>query len=151
MTVTARPQPTLDSGFLAPTPVYYDDLDSMGLVHNARYALMVERALHAFWEPRGYAFANGTYTHPDAFVAVAEYQISYKMPVRGTGHIAVQLWIDQLGDSSAVYAFRIVSADGATVHAEGRRVHIRLDPKTLRPTPWAPETKAICESLLLSA
>lgn len=146
---TADPWPTVDYGHLEPTPVYYDDLDSMGLVHNARYAVMLEHVLHAFWGQHGYAFENGTYTHPDAFVAVAEYQISYRMPVRGTGKIGIHLWAEQLGESSVVYGFRVLSADGSVVHAEGRRVHIRLDPKTLRPTPWAPETRAVVENYLL--
>jgi acyl-CoA thioester hydrolase len=149
MSDTAQPQPTADSGHVEPTTVHFDDLDSMGMVHNARYAVMLERALNNFWTRQGYTFTNGTYSHPDVFVAVAEFSISYKMPVRGTGEINIQFWVDHYGESSVVYAYRVLSADGSVVHAEGRRVHIRLDPKSLRPTPWAADTNAIYQKLML--
>jgi acyl-CoA thioester hydrolase len=148
MTVSVESPPSVDYGHIEPTWVHFDDLDSMGIVHNARYAVMLERALNTFWTKRGYTFSNGAYSHPDVFVAVAEFSISYRMPVRGVGEIGVHFWVDRHGDSSVVYAFRVLSADGATVHAEGRRVHIRLDPKTLRPTSWGEDTSAVYESLL---
>lgn len=53
--------------------------------------------------------------------------------------------VDQIGESSVTYRFRVLS--GEKLHAEGKRVHVRLDPATLRPTTWAPETKALYESL----
>jgi acyl-CoA thioester hydrolase len=145
--MTAELRANTAQGHLVPMSVHYDDLDQMGMVHNARYALMLERALNTYWVARNYAYVNGVYTHPDAFIAVAEFTITYRVPVRGIGDIGVQFWVDKFGDSSVVYAYRVLSADGSTVHAEGRRVHIRLDPKTLRPTAWGEDTRAIYESL----
>jgi acyl-CoA thioester hydrolase len=148
MSVTAQPQPTVDCGHLEPMAVHFDDLDSMGIVHNSRYAVMLERVLNLFWTRQGYTFTNGVYSHPDVFVAVAEFSISYRMPVRGTGEIFIHFWVERFGDTSVMYAFRVLSADGATVHAEGRRVHIRLDPKTLRPTSWQDDTRAVYETMV---
>ena len=37
-------------GHTEPVPVHFDDLDPMGLVHNARYAVLLERALSALSE-----------------------------------------------------------------------------------------------------
>jgi hypothetical protein len=34
------------------------------------------------------------------------------------------------------------------VHAEGRRVNVKLDPRTLRPTPWSDDARAACATLL---
>src|SRR5262249_713883 len=147
MTVTAQPQAAVEYGYVHPTFVYFDELDSMGMVHNARYAVLLERALTRFWEQRGYTYTKGVPTHPDAFVAVAEYSISYRAPVFGTGEILIHLWVEQFGSTSVTYGFRVRSADHATVHAEGHRVQIRLDRETLRPTSWADETRAIYESL----
>lgn len=138
---------SVEYGYLQPTFVHFDDLDSMGMVHNSRYAVMLERALTTFWEQHGYTFRNGSPTHPDTFVAVAEYSISYRIPVFGTGPILVHLWAARIGKSSVTYGFRVLSADKATVHAEGTRVHIRLDPETLRPTPWAEDTLKLYRSL----
>ncbi|WP_433211454.1 acyl-CoA thioesterase [Dactylosporangium sp. CS-047395] len=136
------------SGHVAPFTVHFDDLDPMGIVHNARYAVFLERALSQWWAARGVSFAGGRPSSPDAVHAVAEYAISYRAPVRGTGDIGVQFWIETLGESSAVYRFRILSADGGTVHAEGRRVNVKLDPDTLRPAPWSQEARDLCRPLL---
>ena len=144
MTATAAAR----AGHVERIEVHFDDLDAMGIVHNARYAVMLERALSAFWARRGFTFADGRVSKPDVFHAVAEYAISYRVPIRGTGEVAVHFWLDRLGTSSAAYGFRVLSADGATVHAEGRRVNIKLDPVTLQPSPWTAEARAVAAALL---
>ncbi len=146
--MTAPTLPTVDCGHLELMPVHFDDLDAMGVVHNARYAVMLERALSAYWWQHGFGIVDGAVTKPDVFHAVAEYAISFRAPVRGTGQIGIRFWVERMGDSSVVYAFRVLSADGATVHAEGRRVNIKLDPRTLRPTPWSAEAREIATALM---
>ncbi|WP_433611302.1 acyl-CoA thioesterase [Dactylosporangium sp. CA-139114] len=136
------------SGHVEPFTVHFDDLDPMGIVHNARYAVFLERALSRWWAERGVSFAGGRPSTPDAVHAVAEYSIAYRAPVRGTGEIGVHFWLESLGESSAVYRFRILSADGATVHAEGRRVNVKLDPGTLRPAPWTEAARTAARPLL---
>jgi acyl-CoA thioester hydrolase len=142
-------QPALDAGFLNPVFVHFDDLDSMGLVHNSRFAVMLERSLSDFWEPQGYSFRADVERHPDTAVTVAEYSIAYRAPVRGTGEIYFHIWVEKLGRTSVVYGFRVLSGDKQVVHAQGRRVHIHFDPATLGTAPWADETRAIYEKLML--
>lgn len=149
--MSAAPESIVQYGHVESIFVHFDDLDSMGMVHNSRYAVMLERSLTNFWEQHGYSHSGGKPSHPDTFVAVVEYSISYKVPVFGTGEILVHFWADRIGKSSAVYGFRVLSADGKTVHAEGRRVHIRLDPENMTPTPWADETRAIYDTILQPA
>ena len=81
--------------------------------------LLLERALAAYGTRAGWAF----------------------------GPVHVQLWIDRLGNTSAVYGFRVLSADETVPHAEGRRVQVRLDPSTLRPAVIGPELRAACRPL----
>jgi acyl-CoA thioester hydrolase len=138
----------VEYGHVAPFVVHFDDLDAMGIVHNARYAVFLERALSEWWSAHSHSYEGGQPTTSDVFHAVAEYSISYRQPVRGTGEIGVHFWIDKLGESSAVYGFRMVSADGQTVHAEGRRVNIKIDPKTLRPAPWSEHARGVASLLL---
>jgi acyl-CoA thioester hydrolase len=138
----------VDYGHLEPVLVYFDDLDAMGVLHNARYALLLERAMVAFWTRHGHSFAAGRPTTPDAFNVVKEFSISYHAPIRTTGEFALHFWTERVGDSSGVYGFRVLSGDGSTVYAQGRRVVIKLDPVTLRPAAWTPESRAIAESLL---
>lgn len=148
--MTAQIQPAVECGNIERVFVHFDELDALRMLHNARYAVILERSLGAFWEGRGYTNRAGAPTHPDTYVAVAEYSISYKMPDFGTGEVLVNFWVDKVGTSSVVYAFRFTSIDGATVHAEGRRVHIRIDPKTMRPTAWGEDTLAVYQTLTTS-
>jgi acyl-CoA thioester hydrolase len=129
-------------------PVHFDDLDAMGVLHNARYAVLVERAIVLWWADRGVSFSGGRPTTPDAFNVVREYAITFHRPVRGTGEIGVHFWLERMGTSSADYRFRVTSPDGATVFAEGRRVNVRLDPATMRPVPWTEPGRAIGSALL---
>ena len=129
-------------------PVHFDDLDAMGVLHNSRYAVLVERAVVLWWSERGVSFTGGRPTTPDAFNVVREYAITFHRPVTGTGEIGVHFWIDHLGTTSAAYGFRVSSPDGATVYAEGRRVNVRLDPATMRPVPWTDAGRALAATLL---
>ena len=135
-------------GHVEPVRIHFDDLDPMGIVHNARYAVLLERALTPYWAERGISFDGGRPTSPDAFHAVAEFSITYRAPIRGTGEVAIHFWLDRFGQTSAVYGFRVLSADRSTVHADGRRSIVRLDPATMRPTPWTPVAREIAEGLL---
>ncbi len=139
---------TLPYGDLVRLPVHFDDLDAMGVLHNSRYAVLVERAVVLWWTARGVSFSGGRPTTPDAFNVVREYAITFHRPVRGTGDIYVHFWLDRLGTTSADYRFRVTSTDGATVYAEGRRVNVRLDPATMRPVPWTAAAREIAAPLL---
>lgn len=123
--------------------VHFDDLDLMGIVHNARYAVMVERAIAAYWTKLGFPFDSSR-----GLLAVAEFTINYRVPVNRLGPIGVEFWVDRLGTSSCVYGYRVISPD-ETVHADGKRVMINLDPRTRRPAPWPAETREVAERLLL--
>lgn len=140
--------PNVEYGQVEPVFVHFDDLDSMSMVHNTRYGVLVERGMTTYWHRLGYTYHNGTTGHPDAAVAVAEFSIRYKMPIMGTGNVGIHFWTEKIGDSSVVYGFRVVSIDGKTVHAEGNRVHIRFDAAKMRPTNWVGETRAVYEKLL---
>jgi acyl-CoA thioester hydrolase len=129
-------------------PVHFDDLDAMGVLHNSRYAVLVERAVVLWWTERGVSFSGGRPTTPDAFNVVREYAITFHLPVRGTGEIDVHFWVERLGTSSAEYRFRVTSTDGETVFAEGRRVNVRLDPATMRPVAWTEHGRGIAEALV---
>jgi acyl-CoA thioester hydrolase len=144
------PTVTVDYGHVESLTIHFDDLDAMGIVHNGRYAVLLERAISPYWQARGHGYADGRVTSPDLFHAVREFTITYLAPIRGTGDIGVHFWIEQLGQTSATYRFRFLSADGETVYAEGKRAIVRLDPATLRPTPWTDAARAVATTLLHS-
>ena len=127
--------------------VHFEDLDAQGVVHNGRYVLLLERALSAYWAKNGYPWDPSSPRFMDVFFVVKEFTITFHVPITRNGLVHVQLWLDHLGNTSAVYGFRVLSEDGAVTHAEGRRVQIRLDPATLRPAVIGPELRAACRPL----
>jgi acyl-CoA thioester hydrolase len=135
-------------GAVARVVVHFDDLDALGMLHNSRYAVLIERAMIGWWAERGVTWAKGRPSTPDAFNVVREYAITFHTPVQGTGEVAVRFWLERMGSSSADYRFQVVSTDGATVHADGRRVNVRLDPATMRPAPWTEHGRAIASELI---
>jgi acyl-CoA thioester hydrolase len=131
--------------------VHFEDLDAQGVVHNARYVLLLERALSAYWARNGYPWDPSSPQFTDAFFVVKEFTITYHAPITRPGPVSVRFWIDRLGTTSAVYGFRVVSRDEAVTFADGRRVHVRIDPATLRPAVIGPALRAACEPLLTRA
>ncbi len=136
------------TGTVVPLTVHFDDLDPVGVMHNARYAIFVERAISSFWAGHGVGFFNGGPSTEDMVAVVAEFSIKFLAPIRSTGPVDVHLWLDSLGETSAVWAFRFLSADGTTVFAEGKRVMVKIDGKTGRPSSWTDEGRRIAATLL---
>lgn len=67
--------------------VYFDDLDAFYILHNARYLVLFERTLGAFWEHVGMGSfepeSAGDHCH-----LVRANRIEYLAPVKGTGRSA---------------------------------------------------------------
>ncbi|MFD8569689.1 acyl-CoA thioesterase [Streptomyces sp. NPDC059639] len=135
-------------GCLVPVQVHFDDLDALGMLHNARYPVLVERAWTALWNERGLVFEGDWDAAGDFCNAVKELTVSYEAPVLRPGAYAVHLWIERLGNTGLTYGFRFCSADGATTYARGTRVLVRLDPGTLRPTRWSDRFRTCAQDLL---
>ncbi|MEU1517838.1 thioesterase family protein [Streptomyces sp. NPDC005811] len=151
MTAEAPIAPALSYGRLIPVTVHFDDLDALGMLHNARYPLLVERAWTEFWEANGVRFEGDWAAAGDACNVVRELLISYDAPVTRSGAYAVHLWLERLGGTGLTYGFRLCSADGAATYARGTRVLVRLDAATLRPTPWSEGFRAAGRALLRPA
>ncbi|MFF0793230.1 acyl-CoA thioesterase [Streptomyces spiralis] len=151
MTAEAPVAPALSYGRLIAVAVHFDDLDALGLLHNARYPLLVERAWAELWQGHGFCFEGDWAAAGDACNAVKELRISYEAPVTRPGAYAVHLWLERLGRTGLTYGFRFCSADGAVTYAQGSRVLVRLDSATLRPAPWSEEFRAAGRELLRAA
>ncbi|GAA0392914.1 thioesterase [Acrocarpospora corrugata] len=138
----------VEPGTIENVQIHFDDLDAMGVLHNGRYVLLLERALAAYWSERGWAFDPTLPHFADIFFVVREFSITYHIPVNTVGVVGVHFWLDRVGTSSLVYGFRVLSADRSVVHAEGRRVQVKIDPATLRPAPIGPDVREACTVLL---
>ncbi|WP_405765909.1 acyl-CoA thioesterase [Streptomyces sp. NBC_01538] len=138
-------------GRLIPVTVHFDDLDSLGMLHNARYPLLVERAWNELWREYGLTFDGDWAAAGDFCNVVRELLISYEAPVDRPGAYAAHLWLERLGNTGLTYGFRLCSADGEVTYARGTRVLVRLDAETLRPTRWSDRFRACARELLRSA
>ena len=69
--------------------VYFDDLDALQILHNARYLLLFERTIGSFWaRAMGWSGLDGP-TNPDRFHLVRTNQIEYIRPVTNIGDVRV--------------------------------------------------------------
>lgn len=122
--------------FIYRQPIHFDDLDALQILHNARYVVYVERATTAFYESVGKVWEQDVANNPDQFHVVREFQVEFLTPFTRTGELRVGLWLEHLGATSCTYGFQCTSGAAHVVHARGRRTIVRLDPVSLRPTPW---------------
>jgi acyl-CoA thioester hydrolase len=124
-------------------PIHLDELDFMGMVHHGRYPLLLERAVLSYWHELGWRIDPSTSAFPDdGFLAIRQLTLNFHAPCTGVGEVKVHFWIDKFGSTSVVYGFRIMSADMSTLHVDGTRVVVKIDPKTLRPSPFTDELRA---------
>ena len=121
--------------------VYFDDLDAFQILHNARYVLLFERTIGAFWRHLGWGGPLDTQSNPDQFHLVRMNHIEYLRPVVGVGQVRVRVWVERLGRTSLTFGLRCLPVDEDVDHALGERVIVRVDPQNRRPVPWTPTVR----------
>ena len=126
-------------GYTEQIAVYLEDLDQMGIVHYTRYPNLLDRALVGFLASSGHEFPDGLLSPGQAYEAVREFAIGYQAPIHQAGPLDVHFWLEKLGRTSLVLRFRFQR--GETVYARGRRVSVKVDSATGRPTPWSTELR----------
>ncbi|MDN3029665.1 hotdog domain-containing protein [Streptomyces sp. S.PB5] len=129
------------AGQTASVEVFFDDLDAFGMLYHGRFAALLERAITLCFARQGLTFG-----HPDLNVVVRELHLVFERPVKGIGPVEATFELDALGRTSASFAFRIHS--GEVTHAHGRRVIVKIDPRTGVPDPWTPATRELLQRML---
>ncbi|HEY4020362.1 MAG TPA: thioesterase family protein [Pseudonocardiaceae bacterium] len=137
--MTANTTSDTAPGYSEQIAVYPDDLDQMGIVHYTRYPNLLDRALVGFLASTGENLPDGLLSPGQTYEAVREFSIAYRAPIHHVGPLDVHFWLERLGRTSMVFRFRFQR--GETVHAEGRRVSVKVDSATGRPTPWSTELR----------
>ena len=116
--------------------VHFDELDPMQMLHNARFAAHVERAISAWYTSIGGRWELRVEDNPDQFHVVRDLHIEYLNPFIGTGTMRIDLWVERLGNTSCSYGFVCSSIDGRVAYARGERTIVKVDPQSFRPAPW---------------
>jgi acyl-CoA thioester hydrolase len=117
--------------------IWFDELDMLGVMHNARYAIHVERAMTSWYH-------SLPDTDPsDVLVVVKQYNIEFIRPfTQERAELVVEVSLERRGRTSAVFSFRCLSyPDGdngpEVLHARGTRTNVKVSPGDLRPAPWS--------------
>jgi acyl-CoA thioester hydrolase len=118
------------------TTVHFDELDAMRMLHNARYPALVERAVSAWFAATGNRWHLDPADNPDQFHVVRDLHIEYLNPFLGPGTIRIDIWVENLGNTSCAYGFLCSSEDGNVAFARGERTVVKIDPASHRPAPW---------------
>lgn len=111
-------------------PLYFDDLDAYGMVHHARFAVLLDRAFSAYFSGLGLHLG-----HEDGSLMVRELTLTFDRPIRATPAVDVNLRVESVGTTSAVFLFEFRT--GQDVHAHGRRVVVKVDPVNGTSVPWS--------------
>lgn len=62
--------------------------------------------------------------------------------------LRVDLWVENLDDTSCVYGFLCSSEDGLVPYARGEETITKLDPQSKRPAAWSPAFRHTHEMLM---
>lgn len=126
--------------FVSVQRVYWDQLDLLGVLHNAAYLLLFERARTDFWRSlgiRGYGDEGLDWPY-----LVARNEVNYRSAIMGEQEVQVSVWVARIGDSSITFGHEIRRADGA-VAADGSTVIVRIDAESQRPVRWTAQFRAL--------
>jgi acyl-CoA thioester hydrolase len=120
--------------FISRQQVRWDMMDPLGVLHNAVYLLLFERARTDFWRALGidgYG-AEGL----DWPFYVVRNEINYRASINREQELEVTVRIARMGTSSLTFAHTVRTQDGR-LSADGQTVIVRTDPLTQRPIPWS--------------
>ncbi|ONI75042.1 hypothetical protein ALI144C_40465 [Actinosynnema sp. ALI-1.44] len=112
------------------SPVYFDELDLNGTLHNTRFALHVERAQSALFEQLGKGWERFDDRDDDLRYVVRELRIEFLAAFTSPGILPVELTAERIGTTSAVYGFQCGH------YARGHRVIVKVDADG-RPAAWS--------------
>jgi acyl-CoA thioester hydrolase len=119
--------------FYSKQRVYWDMLDLLGVLHNARYVVMFERARFDFWAHLGVGPEAPGFDWP---YLVVRNEVNYKAAIRSEQEATVSVEISGIKSSSVTFRHTLIDAAGV-VSAEGSTTLVRVDAESGRPVPWS--------------
>ncbi|TXH32723.1 MAG: acyl-CoA thioesterase, partial [Actinobacteria bacterium] len=113
--------------------VFFDEMDPLGVMHNSRFAVHVERAQTALFEHLGYGWTDLSQRHEGIVYVVRDMAMEFTAPVSSPGVMRVEVVALRLGRTSATWGYRCTCGDVPV--ANGTRVVVKVD-GSARPVPW---------------
>ena len=132
--------------------VYFDEMDPLGVLHNSRFAVHVERAQSALFEQLGYGWTDLSQRHEDIGYVVRATAMEFTAPVTSPGVMTVEVVALRLGRTSATWGYRCAVSSGAqeVPVAQGTRVVVKADASG-QPNAWTDSFRVLFDWLAAGA
>jgi acyl-CoA thioester hydrolase len=121
--------------------VRFRDCDAMGHVNHAVYFTYLEQCRLTFWRD-----LTG-WPSPHTRVILARAECDYRAPAHFGDELEVRLNVGEIGRSSFVLVYEIVSAAGDRTIATGKTVMVSYDYEAAKAVPLPGETRALLEGV----
>lgn len=106
-----------------PIDVRWRDLDAFDHVNNANFLTFLEEARLRWFET-----LPGPWIDESVAPLLAAANVNYRRPIGWPSRVAVDLWVERVGNSSLTIGHRIVDADDESVlYADGNTVLVWID------------------------
>ncbi len=123
-----------------PLSVRWRDLDAFNHVNNSKFLSYLEEA-----RLRWMVTIPGEWMDENVAPVVAAAHINYRRPIEWPNEIAVELFVERLGNTSLTIGHRIVQADDASVlYADGNVVMVWIDKNGGRAAALPEDVRAAC-------
>ena len=104
------------------------DTDAAGLLFFSHQFEIIHDAYESLLEKIGFGFAE-LIRHKDYFLPIIHAESDYKAPLFVGDVLEIQVTVDQIGQTSFTFAYKLLNAKGHLV-GTGRTVHVTTDKKT---------------------
>ena len=126
------------------TSFFFDELNSLGVVHHTSYLLHVERAQQALFQKLLSVDDFDGERDEDICVVVTDFDCHLGCPVSNPGDCLIELGVNRVRSCAVTLSFKIFSDNADGQHCFGTRTVCKICPKTGAPRPW---TEAFHEAL----
>lgn len=128
---------------MAPFTDYYTvklhDSDAAGVVFFANLFRIAHDVYEQFLKQMGYRFSE-RFAAGDFIIPIAHAEADYLHPLRVGDTVEIAASVTEIGERSFALQFRFTAEDGRLL-ARVKTVHVAVDGRTFRPTPFPEEFK----------
>jgi YbgC/YbaW family acyl-CoA thioester hydrolase len=115
--------------------IRFADTDAAGVAHFSRLLVIVEEAVHDFFQSKGLPILDAATAWP-----VVSIHADYSAACRFQDEITVSLSMDKIGTSSLGFSFTAAKADGTACFG-GKATLCHIDPSLNAPAPIPSKTR----------
>ena len=112
--------------------VYYSDTDHGGVVYYANYLKWFEIGRTEILRQNGFNYVD--FEKQGIIAPVVEVHCNYKQPAKYNDTIIIKTTIENIGNSSIKFNYKIIRKNGNKLLAEGYTVNVFVNTKTMKST-----------------